>query len=291
MAISLKDLKRVKSVLPPRTLIYGPPGLGKTTLASEFPNTVFLQTEQGENSTSEIDTFGLLTSYNDVIDALSSLYNEDHNFKNIAVDSLDKLEPLIWAATCEANKWEHMESPGYGKGYLAADVFWRDFIEGLNALRRERGMTITLLAHSEVNRFDDPRTASYSRFDIRLHKRALSIVEDEMDLICFINQEATIKEEKQAFDKKRTHAEGGIQRWIYVEGRPAMNAKNRYGMTGKMPFIKGQGYAQLAKYFPHVNGGQQPEPEAEAGQVTEQTTTQTGVDAKATKATANKKAA
>lgn len=295
MAISLKDLKRVKSSLPPRTLIYGPPKLGKTTLANEWPNSVFIQTEQGENSTSELDTFGLLTSYNDVIEAIGALYTDTHTYQNVVLDSLDKLEPLVWAATCQAQSpaWDSIEAPGYGKGYIAADSFWRDLIEGLNALRRDRGMCVTLIAHSEVGRFDDPRTASYSRFDIRLHKRALGIVEDEADLIICLNQEAGIKEEKQGFGKARAHAEGGVQRWMYLEGRPSMNAGNRYGMPPKIPYIKGQGYSQLAKYFPHVNGGQQPaEQPAEAETAGEQTTAaETAVaNTKATKGGAKKAA-
>ncbi len=37
MAISLKALNKVKATLPPRNLIYGPPGKGKSTLCNEFP--------------------------------------------------------------------------------------------------------------------------------------------------------------------------------------------------------------------------------------------------------------
>ena len=58
-----------------------------------------------------------------------------------------------------------------------------------------------------------------------------------------------------AAPKTRQHAEGGIQRWMYVEGRPSLNAKNRYGMPPKLPYNKGKGYAALAEYFPHLTGG------------------------------------
>jgi hypothetical protein len=267
MAISLKNLRRVTASSPPRVLIYAPPGMGKTTLANEFPNAVFLQTEQGEGSKMELDTFGLLTSYDEIMEAIASLYQEEHSYQTVVTDSLDKLEPLVWAAVCKANNWQSIEQPGYGKGYIAADAFWRDYLGGLNALRNERGMNIVMLSHSTVERFDDPRTTSYSRYDIRLHKRAQALVEDEVDFIAFINQEASIKEEDAGFNKKRSHAEGGAQRWIYCEGRPSMNAKNRYDMPPKILFQRGNGYAELAKYFPSAAKSDQAEqktPVAEA---------------------------
>lgn len=250
MAISLKDLRRVKSVLPPRILIYGPHGLGKTTLANEFPNAVFLQVEDGTPGDITLDSFGVLKTYNEVIEGIASLYMEEHGYQTVVLDSLDKFEPLVWQATCEANKWNSIEDAGYGKGYIAADAFWRDYYEGLNALRRDRGMTVINIAHSEVERFDDPRTASYSRYEIRLHKRARALVQDDADLIAFINQDAAIKGEDVGFNKTRTHAEGGTQRWIYCEGRPSLNAKNRYGIPPKVLYEKGKGFAVLGKYFP-----------------------------------------
>jgi len=250
MAISLKDLKSVKSTLPPRGLIYGPAGKGKTTLGSEFPNPVFLQVEEGTPGDLELNSFGHLTSYASVMEAIAALYSEAHEFNTVVVDGIDKLEPMVWSATCEANAWESIESPGYGKGYLAADQFWRDFLEGLNALRKDRGMAVILIAHAEIIRFDDPRTASYSRFDFRLHKRAHALIEDEMDMILFLNSDTSIEKEDQGFNKKRAIAKDSIQTWIHAQERPSLNAKNRYGMPAKLIYKKGEGFKKLAPYFP-----------------------------------------
>lgn len=252
MALSLANLKRVKSSHAPRVLIYGPPKMGKTTLANEFPNAVFLQTEEGENSLDEITTFGLVTDWNDVLSAIGSLAEEQHDFKTIVVDSIDRLEPLAQAYICKKNNWTSIEAPGYGAGYTALDAVWYQFIDSLNYLRLNRGMGAVLIGHSEITRFDDPRSSSYSRFDFRLHKRAHAIIQNEMDLILCLNQEASVQEEKTGFGGKRTHASNSAQRWMYVELLPTMNAGNRYGMPPKIPFVRGQGYAALAQYFPNA---------------------------------------
>jgi hypothetical protein len=245
MALTLKDLRTSAAVLPPRVLIYGPPGLGKSTLASEFPSPVFIDVENGLPPGLSVNNFGDLSDFEAVMQAITALYNEDHAFRTVVVDTLDRLEPMVWAKACEDNKWASIEAPGYGKGYVEADKYWRDLLAGLNALRRDKGMAVVLIAHSTIERFDDPLRASYSRFDIRLHKRALAIVQDEVDAILFVNQDAVIKSEDAGFNKKINKADGGGTRWIYCEGRPAFTAKNRYGLPDRFMFQKGQGFAVL----------------------------------------------
>jgi hypothetical protein len=151
---------------------------------------------------------------------------------------------------CANNRWTSIEDPGYGKGYVMADAIWRDLLDGLLALRRDKGMAIVLLAHSTIDRFDSPTTASYSRYDIRLHKRATALIEDEVDAILLLNQDATVKTEDQGFNKTRARAEGGSTRWIYTEGRPAWVAKNRYGMPDRLIYERGQGFSAMSPYFP-----------------------------------------
>ena len=154
---------------------------------------------------------------------------------------------------CAENNWASIETPGYGKGYVSADPFWRDMIEGMNALRRDRGMGVVYIAHSSIETVNDPLTASYSRFDIRLHKRAVGIFQDEVDAIFFLNQDVTLKADDPKAKQgpgTRVRADGGGNRWIYAAPRPAFVAKNRYGIPDKIMYERGRGYAELAQHFP-----------------------------------------
>ena len=85
---------------PPRFVIYGTEGIGKSTTASQAPKPIFIPTEDGLD---QIDcaSFPLATRFPEVETALELLINEAHNFETVVIDSLDWLERLIWDALCE----------------------------------------------------------------------------------------------------------------------------------------------------------------------------------------------
>jgi GTPase SAR1 family protein len=92
--MKISDIHEAAATLPPRVLIHGQEGVGKTTLAAKFPKAVFLQTEDGAPAGLKVATFGLLSNYTDVRDALAALGNEPHDFGTVVLDSADKLEGL-----------------------------------------------------------------------------------------------------------------------------------------------------------------------------------------------------
>ncbi|MCE7028445.1 ATP-binding protein [Jiella avicenniae] len=257
MAISLSDLRTVRADKPPRVLIYGNEGVGKTTLASEFPNPVFLQAEEGTPGELELSSFGTLPTFGAVMEAMEALYNDEHDFNTVVVDSVTALQRLIFVETCRrgdeyGNAKARIEDFGYGKGYVNAKVVLREFLEGCDLLRRDRGMAIVLIAHSVVTTFNDPETASYDRYEIDLHKQLLGEVTRDLDAILLLKKPVKTEEEKKGFNGTRTRASGAATVVLmHPIGKPAFVAKNRYGMPESLRFDRGKGFEALAGYFPN----------------------------------------
>lgn len=254
MAKSLSSLRSSRSTKPPIAIFYGVHGIGKSSLAAEAPSPIYLPTP-GERPPSDVDipSFGDVENFGDVLDAIGELLTQPHDFKNLIVDSLDGLEPLVWAATAARLGVGSIEEPGYGKGYVEADSEWRDYLGGIDALRNA-GIGVIQLAHSDITRFDSPTTDPYSRYGIKLHKRASGLVQESADLVGFMNYRITLKEKEVGPKKSVAHGEGGGDRNVHFEERPGFLAKNRYSMPSTIPFKKGSGWSSIAKFFPEATG-------------------------------------
>jgi hypothetical protein len=234
MAISLGSIKRSGIPKPPTVLLYSVHGIGKTTFGACAPNPVFLQTEDGLGAI-EADTFGVLKSYGEIMEAIGSLYNDDHNFQTVVLDSADWAEPIVWQEACRANGWNDIGQPGYGRGYAAALDMWKMLLDGLTALRDERDMTVIVLAHSEIKRFESPVCEPYDRYQPKLHKGASAIIQESMDAVLFANYRVSTTKTETGCNKKVVRGVGSGERLIYTVERPAFLAKNRWSLPDSMP--------------------------------------------------------
>ncbi|MDG4574447.1 MAG: ATP-binding protein [Defluviicoccus sp.] len=252
MAISLNELKRKTALAAPRILVHGVAGVGKTTFAAGAPAPVFVCTEDGLGTLAATH-FPLARTFDAVMEALAALYTESHAFETVVVDSVDWLEPLIWQKACQENGWKDLEQPGFGKGYVAALEFWRQYLEGLNALRDERGMAVIQIAHTDIKRFDSPEHEPYDRYVIKLHTRAAALLQEHSDVVLFANYRISTVKSDVGFNKKVTRALGSGERVLYTAERPAFLAKNRYGLPDSLPLS----WAAFMDAMPHHSSPEQ----------------------------------
>jgi hypothetical protein len=188
----------------------------------------------------EIDAFPKAETYQDVMDAMAALYTEPHDFETLIVDSLDWLEPLVWAETIRRNNeanpskpWNSIEDAGYGKGYVATLDVWRDYLDAVNALRNDKGMAVIQTAHAEVKRFDSPETEPFDRYQIKLDKRASALVQEHADMVLFANFKTSVTKTDVGM-KKVARGIGAGTRALYTEERPAFLAKNRHNLPPEL---------------------------------------------------------
>ncbi|WP_435018470.1 ATP-binding protein [Tundrisphaera sp. TA3] len=255
MAISLASIKRGASATPPRILIYGVQGIGKTSFGSSAPDPIFLPTEDGLGVI-DVPSFPLARSYQQVVEAMDSLINEEHDFSTLVVDSLDWLEPLIWKRVCELERVNTLEDIPYGKGYDMALAIWREYIDGINAIRDAKQMMIVQTAHSSVKRFEAPDTDAYDRYAIKLHinkkgEGAGALMQEHSDCVLFANYKTSVTQEDMGFKQTRKRAVGSGMRALHTQEKPAFAAKNRYGLPESLP-LDGNTWGVLAQHIPYL---------------------------------------
>lgn len=233
---------------PRKVVIYGTHGIGKSTWAANCPYgpVVFLPTEDGYQDLRpkvKVLTFHkkkVLESEGEIHEAISLLLSNkaSHGFGCAVVDSAEGAAKIFDAKVVDdANnpKVKTIADIGFGKGQLASAAKFDTFLSGLDALS-DAGMFVIVIAHADIERFNDPAGDPYDRYTLRLNKHISPRLQEWADEVLFANYKVYTRTADEAFGKKTVKASGSGERVLYATELPTHDAKNRLGLPAEMPF-------------------------------------------------------
>lgn len=243
--MSMFDVTNVQPsriILPPRITIYGPEKVGKTTFAASIPDAVIADLEAGSGAQTarrfmRNPETGMLTTYKSFLDLVDSVERQEHQLSAFVVDSVDWLETLVFEQVAAEYGKRTVADIDYGKGHAAAENIFHDLFRRLDRLRDRRGMAVVLIAHSEVVRFDNPISASYDQYRLKLHKRIAPLVNEWSDCLLFANTAVKVSKEQVGMVKVNKASDQGMV--LYTGKSEAYVAGNRYGLPPVIPFTWG----------------------------------------------------
>lgn len=242
--MTLQAVTRGKVEKPPRIMLFGVEGVGKSTFAANAPSPIFLAAEDG---TAQLDVarFPEPRTWVDALDAVRELTTAGHDYKTLVIDTLDWLEPMCWQHLVDnaGKDIKSIEDFGYGKGYAAALDQWRIFLAALERMRNARTMGVIMLAHSWIKPFKNPEGEDFDRYELKLHAKAGGLLKEWADAVLFARFETFADKDSKT---KRVRGVSTGARVLHTVRTAAYDAKNRYDLPEVMPLDYGA-FAEAVK--------------------------------------------
>lgn len=253
-ASRLIGIKSGKLREPLRLLTYGVEGVGKSSMAAASPDPIWLDVEGGSGHL-EVTRYPFRdgvaghvpTEYAEVLRAIDDLGTGEHGFKTVVIDTVDRLEALIWQHVCRreskpGKEVTSIEAFGYGKGYVMAIDEWRNLCLRLDRLRAAKGMNVILLGHCQIRTFKSPDTDDWDRYSLRLHDKAAGFLKEWADVTGF----ACFEEGASALGENRPKGYSTGKRFLKLERTAAYDAKSRIPLPPQVELDPANPWAPFA---------------------------------------------
>ena len=212
-----------------KAIIYGVPGVGKTTFAAQFPAPYILDLERGAERyevphNSDIETF---SEFRQVLAALPP------GTGTVIIDTFDELEKMIVQHVMNRENVDSLNKigGGYGRGWLAVYEQFGQVISDLDRIRIKQGMNIVLVGHSTIKHFEPADSAGYDRYTFACYEKNNDMLRRWSDITLFARFDSIVVE-----DGQNAKVKSNGKRVAYTVSNPCWDAKSRWKLPEKIPF-------------------------------------------------------
>lgn len=228
-------IKKGTTKRPPRILLMGVEGIGKSTAGLHLPNPVFLCAENGlvGKQFADVHNYSPMC-WSEIYEFVLFLISGKHNYQSLVIDTIDWLEPLLFKHIANKENKGNIEDIGFNKGYKLAAAELRTLLEFLERLNIERNFNFLFNAHTTIKTFTNPLSDNYDRYEIKMHKEIAGIFKEWCDCMLFANYALTLKGRKNDLKKKADLTDK--KRIVYTERTAGYDAKNRYNLPSEIVF-------------------------------------------------------
>jgi hypothetical protein len=219
---------------PIMALLYGQPGIGKSTWAADAPKPIFISTERGLDQLN-CAKLPQPANFKALYDQVYALKNEEHDYETVVLDTIDGVELLIFQRVMEEGKVTSLEmyGGGYGKGWQRCKEIWIGLLNMLTEMSER--MNVILISHSMIKTIADPSlSAPYDVHQIRLQEKSAAIVYQAVDTVLFAQLDTTIQKDSPKARKGRGIVSG--DRLLWTEPGTGYIAKNRFSLPSPLEF-------------------------------------------------------
>jgi GTPase SAR1 family protein len=223
-----------------KVVIYGPEGIGKTTLAAAFPDPLFIDTEGGSDYIELARVNPAPDTWEKLQDTVKEVIADPSVCKTLVIDTMDWAEQMIIESVLRTRGLQSIEDAGYGKGYTYVGEEAAKFM-GLLDQVKDAGIHMVLTAHAKMRKFEQPdEVGAYDRWEMKLSKQVAPLVKEWCDHLFFCNYRTIVVE----MENKAKKAQGG-KRVIYTSHRPVWDAKTR----ANLPEVLDMDYSSISELF------------------------------------------
>ena len=206
--------------------IYGPHGIGKSTLASQFPEAVFVDTENGTPHLA-INRISV-NDYKSLCEALSAL--RESEYRTVVIDTIDHVELFLREEVCRLHHIDGMEGMSYGKAWIFLAEKFTEFIAKYLDPLIAAGIHVVVVGHSAIKRVQLPGMDGFDRWELRLYLQCANRLKEWSDAILFVNWKLRV-----SVVEGKPKGMGGTERAIYTTHSAAHDAKVRIALPEVVP--------------------------------------------------------